>query len=311
MRNGVSRFNQPFDRLRAIGLSLLLMFCAGCDGFFSGNFENGGGDGGASETADLALPPPPDCGALVTCDRRCVNLQTDPLSCGACDRTCVIPNAVSGCQKGECVIASCQQGFFDVDKNLANGCEVESTCVAGSECKTSCGSTGSTACASATASCTPPAETCNGRDDNCDGRCDEGPIADCRIGVHRASGGGGHLYTIDLAAANAAPYKVEFANYFYVYKLQVPGTQPAYSCKKPNGKYFLTSSPNCEGINVVGALFGYWAQGPLCDAVALHRLYNGQYGDHFYTVSDAEKQSAISQYGYMYEGIAGYVFPRP
>ena len=38
----------------------------------------------------------------------------------------------------------------------------------------------------------------------------------------------------------------------------------------------------------------------------VYRLRNG--GDHFYTIDPAEKDSAISQYGYTYEGIAFYAY---
>ena len=34
-------------------------------------------------------------------------------------------------------------------------------------------------------------------------------------------------------------------------------------------------------------------------------------GDHFYTTSETERDSAISEYGYSYENIAAYVHPTP
>jgi len=41
--------------------------------------------------------------------------------------------------------------------------------------------------------------------------------------------------------------------------------------------------------------------------VPLYRLYNAT--SHFYTTSAAERDNAVSQYGYVYEGIACYVLP--
>lgn len=264
----------------------------------------GEGDGGA----DLA---PLQCGSKTACGGRCVDLQGDPTSCGACDRTCVIPNGAAGCSQGECVIAACVEGYFDSDRKVANGCEAQSDCQPGGECRTACDSAGATRCVDGVAQCQPPAETCNGQDDNCDGRCDEGPLAGCRAGVHRAVGGGGHLFTTDLAAATAPPYTIEATNYFHIYRAAVPGTQPVYLCPKPNGKSFLTSSASCEVLNVAGRLLGYWATEPRCGAQPLYRLYHGGAGDHFYTVSDAERKSAVEQSGYQFESVAAYVWPSP
>src|SRR5439155_6631058 len=171
------------------------------------------------------------------CGRRCANLDSDPTSCGACDRTCVIPNATAGCKAGDCVIAACAEGFFDVDKKVANGCETQSDCVPGSDCRTDCDTAGTTLCEGGMTRCAPPAETCNGADDNCDGRCDEGSLNGCRLGVHRSYGGGGHFYTTDLAAAKTQPFALEAANYLYIYTLEAQGTRPAFLCKQPHGKF--------------------------------------------------------------------------
>ncbi len=43
--------------------------------------------------------------------------------------------------------------------------------------------------------------------------------------------------------------------------------------------------------------------------VPVYRLQG--HGDHFYTVDAAERDSAISQYGYEYEGIAFYAIAPP
>lgn len=260
---------------------------------------------------DMDMEPPVKCGALTTCGQSCTELDSDPRNCGTCGRSCVIPNATASCIKGECAISACSEGFIDADGKIANGCELMSNCVAGKSCTTSCASSGLTSCVAGMAQCTPPAEICNGADDNCNGSCDEGALAGCRVGVHRSVGGGGHYYTTSLSAAMTPPYTLESANYFYLYQNQVPGTVPVYSCPKPSGLYFMTSSSVCEGLAIPGTLLGYWGSGSGCSGTSLYRLYNDKSGDHFYTTSDAEQMNAVSMFGYHLESVPGYVFATP
>lgn len=285
---------------------LVLVAVSGCAGVVSPGA--GGGDAGAGPAPRSTSPP--DCGVLTTCGRSCAKLDADPVNCGACDRTCVIPNAIAACRAGECAIARCVEGFLDLDGKLGNGCELMSDCTPGAECRTTCDSAGVTACAAGMTTCTPPGETCNARDDDCDGRCDQGAIPGCRVPVHRAYGNG-HFYTTDLAAAKAPPFTIEAANYFYILAAEHPGAVPVFLCKKPNGRYFLTESAVCEGLNVPGQRLGAWLPEGRCDAQPLFRLYNAGAGDHFYTTSDAEKVNAINQYGYQFERVAGYIFTGP
>lgn len=252
----------------------------------------------------------PSCGSLFRCGSLCVDLQSDPQSCGSCDRTCVIPNATAGCQRGACVIASCRSGYFDTDKDVANGCESMSQCTAGADCKTSCDSVGKTVCTDGIQSCKQPLESCNAKDDDCNGICDEGAMAGCRIAVHRAVGKG-HFYTTDQSAASTPPFAIEAANYFYIYRGAAPGLTGLYLCKKPSGLYFLTTSSMCEGLNIAGSLLGYVAPDARCDAQPLHRLYSGASDDHFYTTSEPERDNAVSKYGYSSEGVPFYVFRSP
>lgn len=86
---------------------------------------------------------------------------------------------------------------------------------------------------------------------------------------------------------------------------------PFYLCPKPSGMYFRTQSSVCEGLGVAGTLLGYVAAEALCDAQPLYRLYAPGSGDHFYTTSVAERDNAITAYGYQSEGIVAYIFMRP
>ncbi len=77
------------------------------------------------------------------------DLQGDPMNCGACGKVCSLANAVAGCTNGACVVARCEPGFADADRNPANGCEYA--------CPVS----------------PPTVEVCNGVDDDCDGVVDD------------------------------------------------------------------------------------------------------------------------------------------
>ena len=252
---------------------------------------------------------PTDCPAD-TCGERCVDLSTDPLNCGSCGRTCLIPEADAACLAGACAIGACSPGFLDCDGSLDNGCEAPDACEPGAACATACGSLGATDCSDACApTCLTSAETCNASDDDCNGACDEG--LGCRIDVYRSGGAHGHIYGLDPAEAANAGQSMEGDPYFYVYASETVGLSPLYRCDKGSGLRFLTLSATCEIGLPVDLLVGYVATTPVCGAIPLHRLYNGTTGDHFYTTSEGERDNAIAAYGYSSEGIAAYVWAEP
>jgi hypothetical protein len=78
--------------------------------------------------------------------------QNDPANCGTCGNQCsaVVPNAISGCNAGQCEVVACLPGYWDLDPNQA-GCEYA--------CDLSNG--GVEACG-------------DGVDNDCDGETDEG-----------------------------------------------------------------------------------------------------------------------------------------
>ena len=48
-------------------------------------------------------------------------------NCGSCGNTCAAPHALlNGCTAGSCVVNECDPGFLNCDRNVHNGCEVES-----------------------------------------------------------------------------------------------------------------------------------------------------------------------------------------
>lgn len=248
-------------------------------------------------------------GGETRCGASCTDTQTDPTNCGGCGRSCVVTNASPACMAGSCGVGTCDAGFLDCDANPVNGCESPDECSDGAACSTSCGSTGTTGCADRCApTCEAPAEACNGVDDDCDGSCDEGPLAGCRVGVHRSYGGGSHFYTTDLAEASSAPYTLESANFYYLYAAMSTGTRAFYRCLKTNGRRFYTTSSVCEGGGTSEGVLGFIAQAETCGSRALFRLYRD--GSHFYTTSAGERDNAVTN-GWLYESIAGYVWSAP
>ena len=83
-----------------------------------------------------------------------IDLTSDVDNCGACQNACgnIYPNAVTTCENSACVFGGCLPGFYDIDGELATGCEY--------------------ACTPAD----PPTETCNGSDDDCNGFIDDGTL---------------------------------------------------------------------------------------------------------------------------------------
>lgn len=275
---------------------------------------SGDGTTAADGSDDGEPPPPPDCEAPQTaCGTQCVDLSSDPNNCGQCGRSCVIPQASAACTSGECALDQCDPGTVDCDGALDNGCETEASCTPG-VCTTTCGSEGTIDCADVCASktepvCLPPAEVCNVLDDNCDGTCDEGPLADCRIGVHRSHGATlGHYYTTDITEAAMGDLNVESENFFYLYNPGVEGLQPLFGCTKSNGKRLLTSSIECEGLGAPATTLGFISTDDRCGATPLYRLLNAGADAHFYTTSATERDNAINGLGFVDEGVAGYVW---
>lgn len=250
----------------------------------------GSTSGAASSTADER--PPPECGALDVCGVECVDFGSDPGNCGKCGVACVIPHALAGCDAGSCAVGSCEAGWVDCDADVENGCESPADAVCVPACK-------------------PGApELCNLLDDNCDGQCDEGGVMGCRQPVHRAiSPTQGHFYTLDLAEASSGDFSPEFPDYFYLYSGPQPGLVPFYRCLKGDGRRFYTTSATCEGAGPVEGVLGQIGTEAFCGATPLYRLYGN--GEHFYTISDAERDNAVAMYGYVFEGQVGFVWPGP
>lgn len=266
-------------------------------------------DSDDSDTGEPSAPLECDTG-LTQCGTQCVDISSDVSNCGLCGRTCVIPNADASCEAGDCALLQCDDGFFDADQDITNGCELMDACIEDVSCDTSCGSQGSIVCDNGTGSCAPPAELCNGLDDDCDGNC-EVNLAGCRTGIHRGYGTSGHFYSGDMSRVSSAPYGLEANNYFFLYAEAGPSMRPLFLCHKGNGRYMLSTQTACEIEVAPEETLGFIAPSPLCGAVPIYRLYHPGSDDHFYTLSANERDNAINAIGYLDEGILGYVWPTP
>ena len=285
-------------RARAASLALLLAACA------SGAGTSPRSDGSVRSDGPLA------CGALLECDGTCVDTDVDALNCGGCGQSCVVPHASAACAMGECAVGECEAGRVDCNGMVDDGCEQLAACEPGGACATSCGTTGTLDCADVCAPvCRAPADVCNAIDDDCDGTCDQGALPGCRRPVHRSNGPNGHFYTISAEEAACCGMTVEALGFFHVYVADPGGLSSLFRCIDGTGHHFYTTSTSCDDAGALEGSLGFVARDPRCGAVALHRLRHAS-GDHFYTVSDAERDYAVTL-GYAYVGIAAYVWLAP
>lgn len=87
-------------------------------------------DGGASPGPCTSNPDTDNEACPEICPEACNGEDDDcdgSVDEGEADAVCSAPNAVAVCSDGECIIASCSQGYRDCDSNSVNGCESDST----------------------------------------------------------------------------------------------------------------------------------------------------------------------------------------
>lgn len=275
----------------------------GTFGAQTGSQDESGSDGNGDDNADGPVNPNESCNGIDDDGNGLVDDGLGMLNCGMG----VCAASVAACDNGvpgNCVpLAGSPESCNGLDDDCNGQVDENIT----STCSSACGS-GTETCVGGVPECDAPqpqAETCNYDDDNCDGSLDEG-VAGCRIGVHRSynSSSGEHFYTTNLAEAQSAGFTLEAQNYYDVYAASHPGLVAFYRCLKANGFHFYTTSATCEGQTVEGVM-GYVSSSDADETTALFRLFSN--GDHFYTTSAAERDSAVAS-GYVYEGVACYVF---
>ena len=119
-----------------------------------------------------------------------------------------------------------------------------------------------------------------------------------------------HFYTTDREEIEAAGYTLEHEDYFWLRDDDDDDTVPLWRCwSAQESDHFYTTSGSCEDAPdmVLEGNIGFIATTQLPGAVPLLRLYKS--GDHFYTVSAAEAESAQAAHGYTFEKVVGYVWP--
>jgi hypothetical protein len=174
-------------------------------------------DVNASPIDGCEYPCTPSNGSVESCDlvdNDCdgtpdedFDLLTNVEHCGGCGRACVLDHASARCAGGSCFIAECNDGFYDVDGDAANGCEYACTADNGG------------------------LEACDGRDNDCDGQIDEdfdfqtspencgrcgnacvfgGGQGVCVGGNCQLSGCAAGFYDLDGQGANGCEYRCDF-----------------------------------------------------------------------------------------------------
>ncbi len=229
------------------------------------------------------------------------------------------------CGEGVCLatVAGCQGGvpgqcFPGVPGNeVCNGLDDDCDGSSDEELVQSCDS----ACGPGTQSCTggawggcdappPAAEACDIVDNDCNGQVDDG-VAGCRVGIHRSyhPTTGEHFYTSSAAEAVCCGFVLEFSDFFQLYTGLQAGTTAFYRCYgvAPNNFHHYTTDPACEGLPVNEGIIGYIGTSELPGSTELYRSWNPANGDHFFTNSEAEHDSAVGL-GYVDEGVVGYVW---
>jgi len=100
------------------------------------------------------------------------DIQVDPANCGACGRACQFAGAAATCAAGVCKLGACNPGFYDIDRDPANGCEYGCTLTNGG------------------------VEACDGIDNDCDRLVDES--------FPQQSGTAGNCYPSGTTGCNVA-----------------------------------------------------------------------------------------------------------
>lgn len=146
-----------------------LLHCGACGNACTPAHGTGRCGAGACEIAGCD-PGWDDCDGLASngCETQ-LNTLSD---CGACDRSCALPSAISMCMGGSCAVASCSPLSADCDGGAMNGCEARLDSL------TNCGSCGRPCSpANATATCgggTCGIAACNTGHADCDGMAANG-----------------------------------------------------------------------------------------------------------------------------------------
>ncbi len=120
-----------------------------------------------------------------------------------------------------------------------------------------------------------------------------------------------------LSALDMVPVRdyVPKGTAFWINKYQVPGTEPFYRLRRRNGTHFYTTSVAERKQALQDKLIDEGSVGFIHTTagngtVPLFRLYHPARPSHYYTVSASERDQVTKDYGWVSQGIAGYVFAK-
>ncbi len=163
------------------------------------------------------------------------------------------------------------------------------------------------------------AELCDGKDNDCDGKMDDN--SGCYHTVYRfywsgAAGDTNHYYKTD--SSTPAGYVAEGAK-FKIFKSLVGGGIVDASLYRLYNHLVTNHLLTTSGVEVqivqsqgyvYEAQIGYCAPSQLHGSmIPLYRLWSSVHTDHFYTTSAAERDYAVSNLGYVSEGMMCWVWP--
>lgn len=147
------------------------------------------------------------------------------------------------------------------------------------------------------------------------------------VELYRASNGAlhDHFYTTSLAElVSAAPAYVREQSGARVLATNATGAVPLFRLWNPDvADHFFTTSAYerayvLDGTGRASIGRGGWADegvaayvldAPRCGTVPLYRLFRWPQYDHFYTTDAVEMVRSVTQDGYTFESVIGYVWP--
>jgi hypothetical protein len=269
---------------------------------------------GLDDDCDGAVDEDFDCtaGEEVACTTVCGSTGV-----GLCTMSCSLPPA------DRCTPATevCNGRDDDCDGQ----CDEDFDCCRGESgaCTTTCGSTGSGLCSSVCTYllCTPPAETCNGADDDCDGSPDES--TDCRVPVYRFYCPSIHKHVFQLESTMPPYGECNEGNVgWYSFSSAQSGpdltTVEFFKLHNPVNDSRVVTPHTSERDSLLASGFelegnvGYCSiTEPIGFGRPLYHLYKASQDNHFYCLGEAERDNAVANLDYVYEGIICYVWGNP
>lgn len=118
----------------------------------------------------------------------------------------------------------------------------------------------------------------------------------------------------EVASTTSAGY-VQQPNVGRVLGAPASGTIPLYRLRNDALSDHLYTISTAERDSLIGGgwvyegIAAYGLPGPACGTLPLYRLYNAVYSAHFYTTDPAQLVDSVTKFGFVFESVAGYIWP--